>query len=132
VGLRGRELCLVATLVLAATPPAWSEDSVSFTARIVPILNQHCVMCHLPDAAQAGLALYPEPWAQLVGVASTESPLRRVEAGSPEKSYLYRKLVGTQDKAGGSGLRMPFQQDPLDAGELEAVRSWIQQGAKLN
>jgi hypothetical protein len=128
----GRSLRRIVPLILAAAPPAWSQDSVGFNAQVVPILNQHCVMCHLPGAAQAGLNLYPEPWAALVGVASTESPLKFVEPGSAEKSYLYLKLLGTQQQVGGSGLRMPFQQDPLDPRDLETIRTWIEQGAALN
>jgi len=119
-------------LPLLAWTPAWAENPVLFGAQIVPILSQRCVMCHLPGVSQGGLDLYPEPWAALVGVQSTESPLKRVEPGSPEKSYLYVKLLGTQDKVGGSGARMPFQQDPLAPADLAAVRNWIEQGAKLN
>ena len=128
----GRSLRRIVPLFLAAAPAAWSGDSVGFNERIVPILNQHCVMCHLPGAAQAGLNLYPDPWEALVGVASTESPLKLVEPGSPEKSYLYLKLQGRHEQAGGSGARMPFQQDPLDAGDLETIRTWIEQGAAQN
>jgi hypothetical protein len=50
----GRSLGRIVPLILAAASPAWSRDSVSFNAQVVPILNQHCVMCHLPGAAQAG------------------------------------------------------------------------------
>jgi hypothetical protein len=116
----------------AVAAPAWSQGSVSFNSDVVPILSKNCVMCHLPGAEQAGLILYPDPWTQLVGVASTESPLKRVESGSPEKSYLYVKLIGTQEQVGGSGLRMPFQQDALGPADLETIRKWIEQGAKLN
>ena len=112
--------------------PAAAQDTVGFTAQVVPILSQHCVMCHLPGVSQGGLDLYPEPWAALVGAASTQSPLKRVEPGSPEKSYLYIKVLGTQDQVGGSGARMPFQQDPLDPADVATIRSWIEQGAKPN
>jgi hypothetical protein len=128
----GRSLRRIVPLVLAVAPPAWSADTMGFNAQIVPILTQRCAMCHMPGVAQAGLNLFPEPWASLVGVASTESPLKLVEPGSPERSYLYVKLLGTQQQVGGSGARMPFQQDPLDAGELETIRTWIEQGAALN
>jgi hypothetical protein len=119
-------------LVLTAASPAWSQGDVGFSAQVVPILTARCMMCHLQGAAQAGLSLYPEPWGALVGAASTESPLKLVEPGSPEKSYLYAKLLGTQQQVGGSGQRMPFQQDPLDAGDLETIRKWIEQGAAAN
>jgi hypothetical protein len=128
----GRSLRRVAPLLLAAAPAAWPQGAISFSAQVEPILTQRCVMCHLAGAAQAGLALYPEPWAALVGVTSTESLLKLVEPGSPEKSYLYAKLLGRQQEVGGSGAPMPFQQDPLEPGELATIRQWIEQGAASN
>lgn len=123
----GQAVPIVAALAIATT--AVAQDSVAFAARVVPILNQRCVMCHVEGGALGGFSLYPDPWARLVGVASTQSPLKLVEPGSPEKSYLYAKLLGTHDKAGGSGQRMPLQQDSLGAAELETIRQWILKGA---
>ena len=118
---------IVGLLTLAAT--AASADTVSFRADVLPLLTTRCVMCHVEGAAQGNLTLYPDAWAQLVGVPSTQSPLKRVEPGAPDKSYLYLKVLGTHLEAGGSGLRMPFQQDPLSPAELELLRKWIEQGA---
>jgi hypothetical protein len=89
-------------------------------------------MCHLPGAAQADLVLYPDAWSELVGIPSSQSPLPLVEPGSADKSYLYLKLIDTQETQDGSGVQMPFQQNPLDAARLEAIRLWIEQGAKKN
>lgn len=96
---------------------------------VVPVLNQRCVMCHLPGAAQAGLDLYTNPWASLVNVKSTQSEALLVAPGEPEQSYLYLKLMGQQLEAGGQGEQMPFQQGTLSEPELEAIRTWISQGA---
>ena len=109
-----------------------SADFISFNEEVLPILNQYCVMCHLPGAEQAELLLYPDAWSQMVGIPSSQSSLSRVEPGSPGKSYLYIKLIGTQEAEGGSGLRMPFQQSSLDPAQIEAIRLWIEQGAKQN
>lgn len=114
-------------LSLAAT--AASGDPVSFRNDVLPLLTTRCVMCHVEGAEQGQLSLYPDAWAQLVGVPSTQAPLKRVEPGAPDKSYLYLKLLGKQAEAGGSGLQMPFQQDALSPAELELLRKWIQQGA---
>ncbi len=116
----------VAALSLAM---AASADPVSFRNDVLPLLTARCVMCHVEGAEQAHLSLYPDAWAQLVGVPSTQSPLKRVEPGAPDKSYLYIKVLGTQADVGGSGLRMPFQQDPLSPAEIELLRKWIEQGA---
>ena len=122
----------ILSLALAVASCASSAEVVSFNEDVLPILNRHCVMCHLPGAEQGELGLYPDAWSQLVGVPSIQSPLSRVEPGSPDRSYLYIKLVGTQETAGGTGLQMPFQQDPLDPAQIEAIRLWIEQGAKQN
>lgn len=123
----GRSVVIVAALAIAT--PAAAGDSGAFGERVVPILTQRCVMCHVEGGALGELSLYPDPWSRLVGVASAQSSLKLVEAGSPEKSYLYAKLLGTHDEAGGSGQRMPPQQEPLAADELETIRQWILKGA---
>ncbi len=109
-----------------------SADFISFNEEVLPILNRHCVLCHLPGAEQAELSLYPDAWSQLVRIPSRQSALSLVEPGSPGKSYLYLKLIGTQETEGGTGLQMPFQQNPLDSAQIEAIRLWIEQGAKQN
>jgi hypothetical protein len=106
-------------------------DDVSFKTDIVPLLKSRCVMCHLPGAEQAGLALHPKGgYANLVDVKSTQSPLVRVAPGKPDDSYLYRKITGTHAQVGGSGERMPFGESSLTAEEVERVRRWIEDGAK--
>jgi hypothetical protein len=115
--------------LLAATAGGAQEGAVSFRNQVLPILTERCVMCHVQGAEQGALSLYPEAWSQLVGVKASESALMRVEAGAPERSYLYLKLLGQQEAAGGSGARMPFQQDPLTAEELDLFKRWIAEGA---
>jgi hypothetical protein len=105
---------------------------ISFEKDVMPILNGYCVMCHLPGAAQGGFSLYPDAWSELVGVPSKQSPLLQVEPGSPETSYLYIKLIETGESVGGSGQLMPIQQAPLDQGQIETIRLWIEQGAEQN
>jgi hypothetical protein len=89
-------------------------------------------MCHLPGGAQGELSLYPDAWSELVGVPSKQSPLLLVEPGTPEKSYLYIKLIDSGESVSGSGQQMPFQQSPLDQAQIETIRLWIEQGAKQN
>jgi mono/diheme cytochrome c family protein len=55
----------------------------------------------------------------------------RSEPGSPEKSYLYHKITGTQDEVGGSGERMPKGGQLSDA-EIATIRAWIAEGALDN
>ena len=105
---------------------------VSFEKDVMPILNSYCVMCHLPGGAQGGLSLYPDAWSELVGVPSKQSPLLQVEPGSPDRSYLYVKLIDTGVSVGGSGQLMPVQQPPLEQDQIETIRLWIEQGAEQN
>ena len=123
-----RKLLLALLLASCST----SAEVISFDKDVLPILNKYCLMCHLPGAEQAALVLYPDAWSQLVGIPSSQSSLSRVEPGSPARSYLYLKLIGTQETEDGSGLQMPFQQNPLDPAQIEAIRLWIQQGARQN
>ena len=122
-------------ILLLALPLASCSSTaevVSFNDDVLPVLNMHCVMCHLPGAEQAELILYPDAWSQLVGISSSQSAFARVEPGNPSKSYLYLKLTGEQDTEGGSGVQMPFQQSPLEPSQIEMIRSWIEQGAEKN
>jgi hypothetical protein len=119
-------------LVLVAFFSTAQAGSISFEKDVMPILNNYCVMCHLPGGAQGGLSLYPDAWSELVGVPSKQSPLLQVEPGSPEKSYLYIKLIDTGESVGGSGQQMPVQQSPLDQGQIQTIKAWIEQGAKQN
>lgn len=119
-------------LVLAMIAGTTQADNVSFKTDVVPILTNYCVMCHLPGAAQGGLSLYPDAWALLVNVPSKQSSLLQIEPGSPEKSYLYVKLIDTGESVGGSGQVMPVQQPPLEQEQIELIRLWIEQGALNN
>jgi hypothetical protein len=110
-----------------------AADDARFSRDIVPLLKSRCVMCHMQGSAQAGLTLHPKGgYANLVGVKSTQSPQLLIAPGNAENSYLYRKLLGTQAAAGGSGERMPFGDAALDAAQIELIRRWIEAGAKAD
>ena len=109
-----------------------SRPGPGFEQVIVPILNRHCVMCHMTDGAQGGLSLHPQPHAALVGVASTQCALLLVAPGDVESSYLYHKLVGSHLGVGGEGASMPYQRDLLQGNDIDAIRQWIAQGAHDN
>lgn len=126
-----RMLYRVLAAITAVAPGAVFADEVSFDRDVLPILNSRCVMCHVPGAELGGLSLYPDAWLSIVGVASTQSPLKLIEPGAPDRSYLYLKLLGTQNTAEVRGLPMPTTQ-VLDTTAIEAIRRWIDQGAKRN
>jgi hypothetical protein len=113
-------------------PIAAAAEPVSFAADVQPILTRHCVMCHLPGAAQGDHSLYPDAWASMVNAPSVQSSLMLVEPGEPDKSYSYLKINGDHLAAGGSGEIMPFPNGPLTAEEITVFRLWIEQGAERN
>jgi mono/diheme cytochrome c family protein len=118
---------------LGSAPGALAAEDVSFGSDVMPIIKQRCVMCHLTGAEPGKIKLHPKAaYASLVGVPSEQSPLKRVEPGRPEDSYLFRKVEGTHVDAGGLGARMPITGSGLSDEELGAIRDWIAQGAPDN
>ena len=118
-------------IILLWSPAAFAEP-VSFADDVQPILTRHCVMCHLPGAAQGDHSLYPDAWTSMVDAPSVQSPLKLVEPGKPGESYSFLKLTGGHLAAGGSGEIMPFPNGPLAAEEIRIFRLWIEQGAERN
>ena len=114
----------------AAAAPSLAFD-------IQPVLDVHCVQCHLYESQQGGLMLEQgEAHAELVDAPSTQASMPRVVPGDPDGSYLMHKLRGTQLQAGGSGLRMPFGGEAggstLGAAQIELIADWIRAGAPDN
>ena len=118
-------LCTGAAFAQQATP--------SFARDIVPLIKFRCVACHLTGEESGSLALYPAAaYASLVDKASVGGPLKRVEPGEPDRSYLVRKLEGTHIEVGGSGMRMPLDGAWLSDAETAMIRAWIGAGAPDN
>ncbi len=108
------------------------DRSVRFSRDIQPILDENCVVCHMPGAAQAGLTLEAgASYKAIVSVASTESKLVRIDPGKPEQSYLLLKIAGLHIKAGGQGSQMP-PGAPLDKETIDVIRTWVLEGAQNN
>jgi len=115
--------------LLAAMPAV--ADSVSFSGDVVPVLNAHCVACHLTGLEQGELALHARAaYDNLVGVPARQTRLNRVEPGVPERSYLYLKLVDSHLDAGGEGEPMPMGSWPMDSHSIALFRDWIAAGAR--
>jgi mono/diheme cytochrome c family protein len=109
-----------------------AASAVSFNRDIQPIFNASCAICH-QGVGPAGLTLEPGvSYAALVGRKSTESKLPRVTPGSPEASYLFHKISGTQLSVGGSGIRMPRTGEVLRQTQLALIGQWIREGAPDN
>jgi hypothetical protein len=112
---------------------AQANDAVGFQRDIAPLLKSRCAACHLTGQEPGNMALYPAAaYQSLVGVKSVESPLLRVKPGAPDESYIVRKLEGTHLEAGGVGLRMPAEGEPLPEADIQRIREWIKGGALKN
>jgi mono/diheme cytochrome c family protein len=122
---------ICASLLLAAAPSAFADDAVSFKRDVEPILNKHCVQCHMVGTELGNFSLYPDPRGNMIGMQSTQCGLNLVEPGKPDQSYMLIKMLGAQATIGGKGARMPWEYD-LDKADIEAVRRWILQGAADN
>ena len=86
--------------------------------------------CHDSVTAERGLVLEPgSSFESLVDVPASQSPTQlRVRPGDPDRSYLVRKLRGTNSIGGRMPLGGPFLTDAEIAGVVE----WIEQGARDN
>jgi len=98
--------------------------------------TSECMGCHqgastVPTETGPGASAEFNWWhAAAVGQAAHEQPaMSRIDPGSPDTSYLWRKLSGTQVAAGGYGSQMPLAGGYLDADTMGHLEAWIQAGA---
>src|SRR5258708_1456906 len=107
---------LIALLAVIAAPPLWAAEAPpSFERDIAPLLRAHCLKCHSGTSPKGNLDLTQRE-AMLKGG-------KRGSALTPNKadeSLLY-EMVRDQ--------KMPPKQ-PLDEAQLDALRRWIDAGAK--
>ncbi len=120
---------LAAPVYAASCDPEKATSSVSFSKSIEPLLADTCasMTCHYSHGAAADLVLNTgAAYHFLVGQYSVEArPMRIVEPGDPEASYIIHKLRGTQEKAGGGGERMPWEAPPLAEKDIAMIATWI-------
>ncbi len=98
------------------------------------IFNKSCATsgCHDAGTKRGGLAL--DPVSAYGGLINAEphnpsakaAGMQRVVPGDPDKSYLLSKLVAP---GSGQGKLMPIGASPLSDEEIEAIRTWIANGA---
>lgn len=99
-------------LLLLLTATGLMAEPVSFERTVMPILNSRCVACH-PTGNGAGD----------VSLGTFGDLKELVTAGKPDESLLYKIVAGPN-------ARMPKVGGPLKPAEVEAIRTWIAEGAK--
>ena len=109
-------------LLLLATRMA-AGGEVEFSKQIAPLLVEQCLSCHNEEKAKGG---YRVDSFELL-LAPGDSEAKPIQAGNPTESELYKRLV-TDDE----DERMPQKAPALAAEQIELVRRWIDEGAKLD
>ena len=131
---------LGATLLLAAcgdvkspTEPLEAPDGATFTFAQVQaqIFTPNCAKagCHTSAAASGGLVLEAgRSYGEIVNrPAVGNASLDRIEPGSPERSYLIKKLRGDPDI---TGAQMPLDNPgSLTQEQIDGIVGWVLAGA---
>ncbi len=111
-------------------------DGTASTLRgnVAPILDQNCATtsaCHDGNDAAGGVNLRPNRIYRkmvLTEAAQVGDPdVFYVEPFDPDASYLIQKLAGE-----GVGAPMPLNSGPLRVDDVDAIRTWILEGAADN
>lgn len=97
-------------------------DEVDFATTIQPILAKRCYSCHGPDSQQAGLQFDKRETTLVPG----ESGQIAIVPGDAAKSELIKRVTSHDESD-----RMPPEGKPLNSTEIEALKSWIQNGAEF-
>jgi OmcA/MtrC family decaheme c-type cytochrome len=120
---------LAVAVVHGLEPLVGTAAGASFSSIAQAILTPRCATtaCHASGGTPPVLE-GPGAYAAVVGAASAQSPLRLVEPGAPERSYLVHKLRGTAGDVGGIGTLMPTD-GALAPADVAAVEAWISEGA---
>ena len=119
VARRFARLGLAAICAMGQTAVAEAQTGpVTFTDHIRPIMERSCWNCHGAAAQLSDLDLRTRE-----GALEGGSRGPALVPGRAEDSRLFRMVAGLDQPA------MPMSGDALTAGELEAVRAWIDGGA---
>lgn len=111
--------CIAFVLLFAA--PAFAQ--VDFRSEIAPVLVQRCLGCHGESRFKGGYRLHTLETLRGAG----ESGEAVISPGKPESSMLLDLIVSTD-----ASVRMPKDAAPLSKPEVDALRRWIADGAKLD
>ena len=96
------------------------ERMVDYNVDVKPILNKRCISCHGGVRQNGGFNLLTRDLA----MAPTESGQAAIVPGSAKKSGMFHRITAEDPD-----IRMPLDQAPLPAEEVEILRKWINDGA---
>ena len=107
--------------LLAIGAVATAAEPTFYAARVAPVLDRHCVVCHGPEKKKAGLRL--DSFDHLMAGAESGSI---VKLGDLKGSELHRRITlpGSDEEV------MPSDGKPLlSADEIKIIALWIEGGA---
>ena len=120
----------VALLFLAATTGvAWGDDTelptaagraVDFVKEVAPIFEAKCLKCHGPEKQKAEYRLDVKE----IALKGGENFAPNILPGKSAESPLMRFVAGLDPD-----VKMPPKGEPLSAGEIGVLRTWIDAGA---
>jgi hypothetical protein len=90
-----------------------------------------CSYCHYPGTPQPPDLTHP--FDATTGVVNVESKLpagKRVVPGDPDASFLVKKIEAQPGSTAIGGAAMPMQIPLLSQGSIDALKAWINAGAK--
>ena len=97
-----------------------SVEPVDFVRDVQPIFEARCNSCHGAAENEGRLRLDARAIVFHGGVSGPA-----VVQGDAKKSLLYERIVGDAE-----GDRMPLDDEPLSANQIELMRRWIDEGAR--
>lgn len=114
-------------LLAAACGREEAPPQVSFSRDVMPILQERCVECHQPG--EPGFAASGLDLTSYEGVMAGTSYGPMVMPGDPGASNLVRLVEGRADPS----IQMPHGDVAgLYQGEIQTLRTWVEQGAPHN
>lgn len=117
----------VLALMLIALAGCKSEEKVSFSQDVKPIIDKYCIECH--QTGGEGLAASGFNLENYAGVMKGTKHGPMVIAGDSAGSNMLVLMEGRADPS----ISMPHgKMEGASSKELEAIRIWIDQGAQDN
>jgi len=117
----------VLALMLIALAGCKSEEKVSFSQDVKPIIDKYCIECH--QSGGEGMAASGFNLEDYAGVMKGTKHGPMVIAGDSVGSNMLVLMEGRADPS----ISMPHgKMEGASSKELEAIRIWIDQGAQDN
>ena len=119
---------LICVVLVTFLPGCASQPHISFQRDIYPILESNCLACHTPPQGNGYLKTRLNMTSyQTLMQGSLYGPV--ILPGDSYHSRLNMLVEGRVD----ASMRMPHGRDePLTQREIEALRLWVEQGARNN